>query len=183
MWYRNVPAHELDDFLSDDAGRVHRWSLPPGSMPCDSRQDLLEEMRDIFPESVFRAAQAARNFSQQPIYRGVPPTMRRGRVILIGDAAHIAVPHIGAGISLAVRDTTELVRFWNPDNVDAAIAAWAASRRETAALNLKAASELGRSLQFDDNDWDSWTPEQFERWWTNLTEGHRLYFEAGAHTD
>ena len=111
MWYRNVPAHELDDFLSDDAGRVHRWSLPPGSMPCDSRQDLLEEMRDIFPESVFRAAQAARNFSQQPIYRGVPPTMRRGRVILIGDAAHVAVPHIGAGISLAVRDTTELVRF------------------------------------------------------------------------
>lgn len=177
MWYRNTPADELNDILRDESGFAHRWSLPPGKVRPEWEQALLGEMREIFPECVWRAAEAAPTISQQAIFRGVPETFSRGRILLVGDAAAVAVPHIGAGVSLAVQDVTELSSRWNPADIDASIAAWSAERRATVFRILEVAAALGRSVQHEDHDWASWRPEDFESWWEGITAGHGLYFE------
>ena len=38
--------------------------------------------------------------------------------------------------------------------------------------------DLGRYLQFDGADWTTWTEEDFDRWWTGLLGGRRMYFES-----
>ncbi len=178
MWYRNVPADELDAFLSDDAGRVRRWSLPPGRMPPESRSKLLSEMREQLPESLFLVAKAAPELSQQAIYRGVPESVVSGRAILIGDAGHVAIPHIGAGVSLAMRDVAALAESWDPADLHASLATWGRRQREDADRNLQAAVKLGQSLQLEKHDWETWTPQRFDAWWSGITAGHGLYFEA-----
>jgi 2-polyprenyl-6-methoxyphenol hydroxylase-like FAD-dependent oxidoreductase len=57
-----------------------------------------------------------------PIYEMPPlPSWHRGRIGLIGDAAHAIGPHVGQGASLALEDAFELARCLR-DHVDPAIA-------------------------------------------------------------
>src|SRR5262249_29144485 len=41
----------------------------------------------------------------------LPPPWRRGRVVLIGDAAHTTTPHLASGASLAIEDAIVLARL------------------------------------------------------------------------
>ena len=177
MWYRNVSADDLAEFLSDRHERVHAWSLPPGEMPEQRRIDLLAEMRAEFPASFAEAAAATEHLSEQAIFSGVPAQLHRRRVALIGDAAHVAVPHIGAGSSLAVLDARSLAAALVRDDVEGALTQWAVERRKGAVRDLDVAVALGRSLQFHDHGWESWLPEDFDRWWSELMGDHRLYFD------
>jgi 2-polyprenyl-6-methoxyphenol hydroxylase-like FAD-dependent oxidoreductase len=44
----------------------------------------------------------------QPIFSGTVNRMAGSGVVLVGDAAHLAVPHVGAGVTLAVEDSFSL---------------------------------------------------------------------------
>jgi 2-polyprenyl-6-methoxyphenol hydroxylase-like FAD-dependent oxidoreductase len=78
----------------------------------------------------------------------VPQPWHRGRIVLIGDAAHATAPTIGSAGGMAVEDavvlTQELARS---KNVDSALTAYAARREERTRLVVNTSAALMRTHQ------------------------------------
>ena len=109
VWYR--PAAEdtaLADLLTDEQGRRHEVSIPPPLI----RRDVVARMR------AGRRALLAPQFAElvklteqpffQPIYDVESTQLVFGRVALLGDAAFVARPHVGMGVTKAAEDAVAL---------------------------------------------------------------------------
>ncbi len=85
-----------------------------------------------------------------------PPldTWTRGRVALLGDAAHPMLPFMGQGAAQSLEDAIVLARCLESDRdaPERALRAYADRRRERAAALQAASRDQGRSLQLDDPD-------------------------------
>lgn len=73
----------------------------------------------------------------------MPDPWHMGRVVLIGDAAHSATPHLGQGAAMAVEDAVVLAEELAAKDVDAALEAFMARRFERAKLVGTSSIQLG----------------------------------------
>jgi 2-polyprenyl-6-methoxyphenol hydroxylase-like FAD-dependent oxidoreductase len=108
VWYRPLPASRLQEMLRGEDGVQYEVSIPPPQV----RQDLIDALRQAATEFLPRAfsdilACIKRPFFT-PIYDYTTPQMVFGRVALMGDAAALARPHIGMGVSKAASDALVL---------------------------------------------------------------------------
>jgi 2-polyprenyl-6-methoxyphenol hydroxylase-like FAD-dependent oxidoreductase len=75
----------------------------------------------------------------------VPPPWYRGRVVLIGDAAHATSPHCGQGAAQAIEDgivlTQELIRH---PTLDDALGAWLERRYDRCRMIVEGSETIGR---------------------------------------
>lgn len=75
----------------------------------------------------------------------VPAPWHRGRVVLIGDAAHATSPHCGQGAAQAIEDgivlTQELLRH---DGLDDALTAWMQRRYDRCRMVVDGSESIGR---------------------------------------
>jgi len=105
VWYRPASEEtELPRMLTDDSGRTHALSIPPPLIARDVIARMRREAEQVLPPQ-FNAmlALCAQPFLQ-PIYDLVVPHMAFGRVAILGDAAFVARPHVGAGVAKAAED-------------------------------------------------------------------------------
>jgi 2-polyprenyl-6-methoxyphenol hydroxylase-like FAD-dependent oxidoreductase len=119
-WFSNVP--EPADHVSRDAARVD----------ADACRQRLREVHRDDPSAVRRIVDAldgpvgAYPIDDLPLLRA----WSRGRVCLIGDAAHAIGPHVGQGAALALEDAFELAKaLRDVADVPAAFAAFERLRR------------------------------------------------------
>lgn len=179
MWYRNVPEAELPSLLTDRDGRIHEWSVPVGRVRPDLEEMLFSEAKVEMDFGIASIVQATGEVSIQTIYTGNASSFHSGRMVLIGDAARIAIPHIGAGTSMAIRDALDLADgIRNAEgNLDEALEAWSVMRRKSTIESIEFGCELGHDLQFSNRDWRAWSAEDFDRWWNDLVGDRNLYFQ------
>jgi 2-polyprenyl-6-methoxyphenol hydroxylase-like FAD-dependent oxidoreductase len=109
VWYRPASEDvELPRLLTDDGGRTHALSIPP---PLIARAVVArmrqEAARVLAPQFNAMLSLCAQPFLQ-PIYDLEVPRMAFGRVALLGDAAFVARPHVGAGVAKAADDALAL---------------------------------------------------------------------------
>jgi 2-polyprenyl-6-methoxyphenol hydroxylase-like FAD-dependent oxidoreductase len=83
----------------------------------------------------------------QPIYDLETPRMAAGRVAVIGDAAFVARPHVGAGVSKACDDAAVLAEAVADDAVAPALARFEAQRLPVGRRIIERARHLGAYLQ------------------------------------
>jgi 2-polyprenyl-6-methoxyphenol hydroxylase-like FAD-dependent oxidoreductase len=108
VWYRPADERALADLCTDADSRVHEFSIAPplirpqhiSAMRADARALLASPMADVFEH--------ARQPFFQPIYDLASPQLAIGRVALLGDAAFVARPHVGAGVTKAALDAMRL---------------------------------------------------------------------------
>jgi 2-polyprenyl-6-methoxyphenol hydroxylase-like FAD-dependent oxidoreductase len=148
VWYRPAEEHtELQRLLTDESGVTHVMSIPPPLI----RRDAIEEMRAAAERLVapqFRAI--ARLMDEpvlQPIYDLETPRMAFGRVAIIGDAAFVARPHVGAGVSKASDDALALVEALADGEVEPALKRFEAQRLPVGRRIIERARHLGAYLQ------------------------------------
>src|SRR5207237_3065871 len=109
VWYRPASEErELPRLLTDDSGRTHALSIPP---PLIAR-DVIAAMRDAAARVLAPQFDAMVGLCEmpflQPIYDLEVSRMAFGRVAVVGDAAFVARPHIGAGVAKAADDALAL---------------------------------------------------------------------------
>ena len=110
VWYR--PADEgstLRDLLTDSAGRVYEGSIPPDRIRADVVDEMRQHARDVLAPQFIEIVERADQPFFQPIYDLESAHLAFGRIALLGDAAFVARPHCGMGVTKAGGDAVALV--------------------------------------------------------------------------
>jgi 2-polyprenyl-6-methoxyphenol hydroxylase-like FAD-dependent oxidoreductase len=149
VWYR--PAGEQDDLrrlLTDTAGRTHGLSIPPPLI----RPQIVQEMRlaaDMLLAPQFRElVHKTHQPLLQPIYDLESPRMASARVALVGDAAFVARPHVGAGIAKAALDAMALAdALASESTVESGLRRFEQERLPVGRKIVTRARELGAYMQ------------------------------------
>ena len=107
VWYRPADSVALDDMCTDASGRLHSGGIAPSlirdavlaAVKADAEALLAPQLAEIFLRS---------EIFFQPIFDLESPALAFGRVALIGDAAFVVRPHVGAGATKAAIDAMVL---------------------------------------------------------------------------
>jgi 2-polyprenyl-6-methoxyphenol hydroxylase-like FAD-dependent oxidoreductase len=105
VWYRPVDLETtLPQLCTDAAGRRHGLSIPPPLIRPEIVADLKASARALLaPQVADVVAHTAQPFFQ-PIFDLESSPLVFGRVVLLGDAAFVARPHVGVGVTKAALD-------------------------------------------------------------------------------
>ncbi len=109
VWYRPAPDNgTLQALMTDADGQHHPLGLPPHKVDwrhvAAVRQAAREKLAPQFAEMLEKTAQPF----LQPIYDLCSERIAFERVALMGDAAFVARPHIGMGVTKAAEDAMAL---------------------------------------------------------------------------
>jgi len=163
IWYRNVEAGaELDALMTGRDG-VHRpYSLPPGMVRQPFIDVLKREAAAQLPRAAAEVLVKAPLLFIQPICDLLAEPMAMGRCVLIGDAAAVTRPHVGAGTTkamLAAFDLGEaLQRVCAGADFDAELASWSGRQVALARDLLERGAMMGRRAQVE-GTWKPGLPE------------------------
>jgi 2-polyprenyl-6-methoxyphenol hydroxylase-like FAD-dependent oxidoreductase len=109
VWYRPASeAEELPRLLTDDYGRTHALSIPPPLIARETVQTMRADAARVLAPQFNQMIGLCEQPFLQPIYDLEVPHMAFGRVALLGDAAFVARPHVGAGVAKAAEDALAL---------------------------------------------------------------------------
>ena len=147
VWYRPADTALLAAMQTDAAGRTH----PDGIAPNLIRPELVAQARAaaahlLAPAFAEVVALADRPFFQ-PIMDLEVPAMAHGRVAILGDAAFVARPHCGMGVTKAAEDAQALAEALAGEEVAPALAAWNARRAPAGRHIVEHARRLGAYMQ------------------------------------
>jgi 2-polyprenyl-6-methoxyphenol hydroxylase-like FAD-dependent oxidoreductase len=147
VWYRPAAGEKARAAVfTDSAGRVHPYSLPPGSVPRAARAVTIADAARLLPTSLAAAVAA----TEQPFVQGVfdyeTPLMANGRMVLIGDAAFVARPHTAMGVAKAAGDAMALVAHLSRKPVVEALRAFHEERLPVGASIVAYGRRLGEML-------------------------------------
>lgn len=115
VWYRVAGHGLLQDMLTDEAGLTHDLSIPPPLIRWDVLDRLKADARATLPANLACMLMAAHSLFFTPIYDLASPAMVGQNVALAGDAAVLARPHIGAGVTKACEDAAALAECLSGD--------------------------------------------------------------------
>ncbi len=110
VWYRPAAAGAaLNDLCTDSRGHQHDMSIPPPlirpSVIADMQRAAADHLSPQFNEVVAK--------TRQPFFQAIfdleSPQMHHGCIALLGDAAFVARPHCGMGVSKAAGDAIALI--------------------------------------------------------------------------
>ena len=149
VWYRPVDAAtELPGLLTDAQGQRHDMNIPPDRVRAEAVADMrAAAARMLAPQFVEVVEKTAQPFFQ-PIYDLESPRVVAGRVALIGDAAFVARPHLGLGVTKAAADAVALADAvaGNPHDLDAALREFNAARVSYGRKVVAEARRLGSGI-------------------------------------
>jgi len=150
VWYRPADeSGELARLCTDVNGRRHDMSVPPPLIRPEVLAELRHAARDTLSPQLAEVVRFTRQPFFQPIFDVESPRMALGRVALAGDAAFVARPHVGMGVTKGAGDAIALVESLVESGNDVLSAL---ARYETRRLRFNAAvvahgRELGAWLE------------------------------------
>ena len=147
----------------------------PERIPQERFPELLQEVLADYSGVVAEARDHLRD-PAQIYYSGLfnlilPGPWHRGRVLLIGDAAHACTPHLAYGAGIAVEDSVVLADVLSPhDDLPAALEAFMVRRYQRCRMVVENAQQLGEWEQNPGPDTGRLSAELTEQSWAALAE-------------
>ena len=147
LWYHPVNAAALRDICTDAAGR-HHAAIPPPLIRPEVIAAFRADAHALLPPQFIALTEATPAPFFQPIFDLESPRVSARRVALIGDAAFVARPHVGAGVTKAALNAAWLTDALEatPD-IDAALSAYDAKARAFGSALVARARYLGAYLE------------------------------------
>jgi 2-polyprenyl-6-methoxyphenol hydroxylase-like FAD-dependent oxidoreductase len=149
VWYRATSEDvDLPNLLTDATGKRWAGGIPPTLIRPNVLEDMEEAAASLlapqFAEVVTKATQPL----FQPIFDLEVPQMVFGRVALLGDAAFVARPHCGMGVTKAAGDAMALVDSLNRNATIAdALSEYSKVRTQFGNAIVQHARHLGAYMQ------------------------------------
>ncbi|MGY3586291.1 2-polyprenyl-6-methoxyphenol hydroxylase-like FAD-dependent oxidoreductase [Bradyrhizobium sp. USDA 4341] len=151
VWYRPADAdHGLADLLTDIDGVRQPLSIPPTRIRSDviaaMRRDAERLLAPQFAEVVHLTSQP---FIQAILDLQTPRMALGSRTVILGDAAFVARPHVGMGVTKAAADAAALVDALRgyPADLPMALATFESTRLPFGAAVVRRARHLGAYMQ------------------------------------
>lgn len=150
IWYRPTdPERALPYLCTDAAGRCHGIAIAPPLIRPDVIAGIKAAARRLLAPQIAGIVER----TEQPMFHAIfdveSPAMAIGRVALLGDAAFMARPHVGMGVTKAALDAEYLaVALEGTDgDIAAALARYDAERRVFGERIVARARKLGAYLE------------------------------------
>ena len=150
VWYRPATDAVLADLNTDASGRRHEQIPPPLIRPGVTAA-VKKDARRLLAPSIANIFERAEQPIFQAIYDLAAPRMAFGRVALLGDAAFVARPHVGAGVTKAALDAAALAHALSTHNdIDGALADYDRTRQPAGAWMVARGRKAGACIALDD---------------------------------
>ena len=149
VWYRPAPDDgHLQALMTDADGVHHTQGLPPHKVSWKHLAHVRQAARDILAPQFAEILEKTAQPFLQPIYDCCSAQIAFGRVALMGDAAFVARPHVGMGVTKAAQDAVALadcIETWG-GSAQALLNFQAQRLREGQAI-VQRARQLGAYMQ------------------------------------
>lgn len=149
VWYR--PADEagtLRELLTDATGKVWHDGIPPPLIRPEVLAQTRQAARDVLAPQFAEVVEKTQSLFFQPILDLESSRLITGRVVLMGDAAFVARPHCGMGVTKAAGDALSLVRALQANSdLDEAFRKYEAARMRVGRGIVEHARALGAYMQ------------------------------------
>jgi len=111
IWYRPTDLERaLPDLCTDATGRCHGIAIPPPLIRPGVIANIKATARELLAPQIAGIVER----TEQPMFHAIfdveTPTMAIERVALLGDAAFMARPHVGMGVTKAALDAECLAK-------------------------------------------------------------------------
>lgn len=148
VWYRPAATAALQEMFTDDEGHTHAGGIPPNMISARTIAQFRGAARDLLAPPFREVVQKTPQPFFQPIQDLACRSLVRGRIVLLGDAAFVARPHCGMGITKAAEDAASLVdALANAADMDEALRGWERDRIAYGRWIVEHATQLGACLQ------------------------------------
>lgn len=109
VWYRpTAGAEELQALLTDADGNCYPQGIPPNKVAWQQVAAVRQAARELLAPQFAEVLEKTAQPFLQPIYDCSSSAIAFGRVALMGDAAFVARPHVGMGVTKAAEDAMAL---------------------------------------------------------------------------
>jgi 2-polyprenyl-6-methoxyphenol hydroxylase-like FAD-dependent oxidoreductase len=108
VWYRSLTEGQRTRAFMSDSGESRRYSVSAGSLSQETHRELVKSARSQLPTQCALLVEREPNPFVQGIFDYEAPSMVKGRIALLGDAAYIVRPHTAMGVSKAAGDAMTL---------------------------------------------------------------------------
>ena len=149
VWYRPAPSGgAFETMFTDSEGARRDVSMPPGAVRREVAEAMRADSRALLAPAYRELVALTAAPFLQAIYDLESAEIAFGRAALLGDAAFVARPHTGFGVTKAVGDAAALARALeaHAGDIDAGVAAWRAERLPFGRDMVARGRVLGRLL-------------------------------------
>jgi 2-polyprenyl-6-methoxyphenol hydroxylase-like FAD-dependent oxidoreductase len=131
---------------------THSLSIPPPLIRRAAIEAMQQQAERLVAPQFRVIARMMQEPVLQPIYDLETPQMAFGRIAILGDAAFVARPHVGAGVSKASDDAFALAEAVTGGDIEQGLRAFEAKRLPVGRRIIERARHLGAYLQATQTD-------------------------------
>lgn len=146
VWYAEVGEAHLADMLTDGDGVHHDVSIPPPLIRGEIIAKMYEDANARLPKPFNDILKVSERPFFTPIYDHHSPVMAEGRAALAGDAACVARPHVGMGVTKAGEDALSLAKHLDAGTITEGLRAYSSERVAASKIAYDRARLLGRYM-------------------------------------
>ena len=162
VWYRPVTDAQLRDISTDASGRHHALGIPPPLLRADVVARIKDDARRLLAPQLAEIVERSQPFFQA-IYDVESPRLASGRTLLLGDAAFVARPHVGMGVTKAALDAACLSDLLENETLENALQKYSHLRGEFGRRCVARARRLGAYIEARSRPQRAWTANELDQ--------------------
>jgi len=148
VWYRNASLSEYHSIMVDRFGSQRSTTMPPGFVNDRYLEELRSEASQVLAPPFADTVLACEEPFAQAIFDMSASRFVYGRIVLMGDAAAVARPHVAAGSAKACADAWALRdHLDSSEPLDSALAKWELQQIALARTVSARSRTMGESAQ------------------------------------
>lgn len=148
VWYHPVDEAGLAALCTDASGHCHGMGIPPPLIRPEVIAEVRRIARKVLAPQCAGVVDAIPQLFFQAIYDLESPRLVQGRAVLLGDAAFVARPHVGMGVTKAALDAECLAgALVKTDDIASALAKYDAAQRLFGSRVVARGRRIGAHLE------------------------------------
>ncbi|MEO7727845.1 MAG: FAD binding domain-containing protein [Burkholderiales bacterium] len=166
VWYRPVDFNtKLPRLATDANGHCHGVAIPPPLIRPEVVAEMRAEAKALLAPPIYEIVERAPQPFFQAIFDLESQRIAIGRVVLLGDAAFVARPHVGMGVTKAALDAQCLAQAIAaaPDDLHAALARYDREQRLFGTRVVARSRRLGAYIEAQLKPPELRTPEECDQ--------------------